>query len=80
MGANDCRVRMGSKTKIYHVNMLKKYIAREPAVDVVHTSNRDDATISVAGVIYQDTEPELEEVPDLEGYNPEKRGPRHQIR
>ena len=49
--------------------MLKKYIVREPEVDVVHTSNKDDATIAVAGVIYQDTDPELGEVPDLEGYH-----------
>ena len=56
---------MLSKTKTYHVNMLKKYIAREPKVDVVHTSNKDDVTIAVAGVIYQ----ELREVPDLEGYH-----------
>ena len=69
VGANDYRVKMGSKTKTYHVNMLKKYIAREPEVDVVHTSNKDDATIEVAGVIYQDTEPELGEVLDLEGYH-----------
>ena len=48
--------------------MLKKYIVREPKVDMVHTSNKDDATIAVAGVIYQDTGPELGEVPDLEGY------------
>ena len=51
------------------MNMLKKYIAREPKVDVVHTSNKDDATIAVAGVIYQDSDPELGEVPDLEGYH-----------
>ena len=49
--------------------MLKKYIVREPKVDMVHTSNKDDATIAVAGVIYQDTGPELGEVPDLEGYD-----------
>ena len=49
--------------------MLKKYIAREPEVDVVHTSNKDDATIAVARVIYQDTEPELGEVPDLMEYH-----------
>ena len=49
--------------------MLKKYIAREPEVDVVHISNKDDATIAVARVIYQDTDPELGEVPDLEGYH-----------
>ena len=40
------------------------YIPREPEVDVVHTSNKDDATIAVARVIYQDTKPELGEVTD----------------
>ena len=49
--------------------VLKKYIAETPEVDVVHTSNKDDATIAVAGVIYQDTDPELWEVPELEGYH-----------
>ena len=49
--------------------MLKKYIAREPELDVVHTSSKDDATIAIARVIYQDTDPQLREVPDLEGYN-----------
>ena len=63
VGANDYGVKMGSKTKTYQVNMLKKYIAREPEVDVVHASNKDDATTAVAGVIYQDTDPELSEVP-----------------
>ena len=50
------------------MNMLK-YIAREPEVDVIHTSNKDDAAITVARMIYQDTDPELGEVPDLEGYH-----------
>ena len=68
VGANDYRIKMGSKTKTYQVNMLKKYIARKPQVDVVHTSNKDDVTIAVTRVIYQDTDPELGEVPDLEGY------------
>ena len=49
--------------------MLKKYIARKPEVDVIHTSNKDDATIAVPGVICKDTDPELGEVPDLEGYH-----------
>ena len=49
--------------------MLKKYIAREPEIDMLHTSNKDDATIAVARVIHQDTDPELREVPDLEGYH-----------
>ena len=34
VGANDCRVKMVPKTKTYHVNMLKKFIDREPEVDV----------------------------------------------
>ena len=58
---------MRSKTKTYHVNMLKKYIAKEREVDVVLTSNKDDATLAVAGVIYQDTDPEMGKVLDLEG-------------
>ena len=58
VGANDYRIKMGSKTKMYHLNMLKKFIAREPEVDVVHTSNKDDVTIAVAGVVYQDTDTE----------------------
>ena len=48
VGANDYRTKMGSKTKTYQLNMLKKYIAREPEVDVVHTSNKDDVTIAVS--------------------------------
>ena len=59
VGANDYRIKMGSKTKTYHLNMLKKYVARTHEVDVVHTSNKDDATIAVARVIYQDIDPEM---------------------
>ena len=51
VGANDYRVKIGSKTKRYKVKMLKNYFAREPEVNMVHTSNKDDATIAVAGVI-----------------------------
>ena len=40
VGANDYRIKMVSKTKMYHVNMLKKYIIRELEVDVVHTRNK----------------------------------------
>ena len=58
---------------MYHLNMLKKYIAREPEVEVVHTSNKDNVTIAAAGVIHQDTDPELGEVPDLEGYHQKER-------
>ena len=68
VGANDYRVKMGSKTKTYHVNMLKKYISREPEGNVVPVDNTDGATVAVAGVILQDVDPELGEVPDLEGY------------
>ena len=68
VGANDYRVKMGSKTKTYHVNMLKKYISREPEGNVVTVDDTDGATVAVAGVIHQDVDPELGEVPDLEGY------------
>ena len=67
VGANDYRVKMGSKMKTYHVNMLKKYISREPEGNVVPVDDTDGATIAVAGVIHQDVDPELGEVPDLEG-------------
>ena len=33
---------------------------------MVHTSNSDHVTIAEARVIYQDSDPELGEVPDLE--------------
>ena len=59
VGANNYRIKMGSKTKMYHVNMLKKFIARKPEVGVVHISNNDDVTIVGGGVIYQNTDPEL---------------------
>ena len=62
VGANDYRIKMGSKTKTYHVNMWNKYIAREPEVDVVLMSNKDDATLAAAGVIYHDTDPELGDI------------------
>ena len=68
VGANDYRVKMGSKTKTYHVNMLKKYISREPEGNVVPVDDTDGATVAVAGVIHQDVDPELGEVPDFEGY------------
>ena len=62
MEANNCRVKMRSKTKMYHVNVLKKYIAREPEVDVVHTGNKDDTTIAV---VHEDTDLELGKVPQV---------------
>ena len=76
-GRND-RVNMGSKTKMYHMNVLKKYIAREPEVDVLHTSTK-----AVAGVIYQDTGPELGGgggSTRIRGLSSERRGSRCQIR
>ena len=36
--------------------MLKKYIAREPEVDVVLKSNKHDAIVAVARVIHQYTD------------------------
>ena len=71
VGANDYRVKIGSKTKTYHVNMLKKYISREPEGNVVPVDDTDGATVAVAGVIHQDVDPELGEVPDLEVPGPE---------
>ena len=50
----------------YHVNLLKNFISREP--DVVPPESRDGPTIAVAGLIYQDFDPKLGEVADLEGY------------
>ena len=51
------------------------YIAREPEVDMVHTSNKDDVTTAVPRVIYQDTDPELGEV-----LSSERNGLKFQIR
>ena len=39
---------------------------------MVHTSNKDDAIIAVAGVIHQDTDPKMRKVPDREGYHHKK--------
>ena len=68
VGDNNYRVMTESKAKTYHLNMLKKNIAREPEVDVVPAIIKDDATVAVANVIHQDTDPELGEVLDLDGY------------
>ena len=57
---------MGSKTKTYHVNMLKKYISREPEGNVVPVDDTDGATVAVAGVIHQDVKPKMGEVPGPE--------------
>ena len=59
---------MGSKMKTNHVNMLKKYISREPEGNVVPVDSTNGATVAVAGVIHQDVNPELGEMPDLERY------------
>ena len=58
------RVKLRYKTKTYHMNMLKKYIAREPEEDVIHTSFKGGATTGVACAIDQDTNPELGELSD----------------
>ena len=57
---------MGSKTKTYHINMLKKYISRELEGNEVPVDDTDGAT---DGVIHQDVDPDLGELPDLEGYH-----------
>ena len=70
VGANDCRVKMGSKTKTYQVNTLKKYISKEPVAEgnVVPVDSADGATVAVASVTHQDVDPELGEVLDMGGY------------
>ena len=80
VGADDYRVKTGSKSKTYHVNILKKYINKEPEVDMVHTSNMNDATCTLA--VARDFPrywPRAGEVPDLEGYHQKEGGLRHQI-
>ena len=44
VGANDYKVKMGSKTKTYHVNILKKYISREPEGNVVPVDATDSCS------------------------------------
>ena len=66
VGANDYRVKMGSKTKTYHINMLKKYISREPEENVVPVDDTDGATVAVAGVIHQGVNQKMGEVPGPE--------------
>ena len=51
----------------YHVNMLKKYISREPEGNVVPVDAWDGATVAVAGVIHQDVNSKMGEVPGSEG-------------
>ena len=67
VGANDYRVKMGSKTKTYHVNMLKKYISREPEGNVVPVDDTHGATVTVAGVVHKDVDPEPRKAPNPEG-------------
>ena len=50
-------------------------------VNMVPSTNEDGSTVEVAGVIHQDTDPEMGKVPDLEGYHQrERRGLRRQAR
>ena len=74
--------RLQSKDGVQNKDLSREYVeevfSREHEVDVVHTSNKDDATVAVARVIDQDTDPELGEVPDL--VSSERRGSRCQIR
>ena len=48
-----------------HEYVEEVYFAREPEVDAVLTSIKDDAIVAVAGMIHQNTDPEPEELPDL---------------
>ena len=34
-------------------------------MDVVNIGNKDDATIAVAGMLHQDTDPDLKDIPDF---------------
>ena len=55
-GSQQLQNKDGGQDKDVPCEYVKKYIDRKPGVDVVHTSNKDDVTIAVAGVIYQDTD------------------------
>ena len=47
--------------------MLKKYISREPEGNVVPVDDTYSATVAVAGVIHEDLNPKMGEVPGPEG-------------
>ena len=47
---------------------------------MVPVDDTDGATIAVAGVIHQDVDPELGEVPDLEGYRQREGDPLEDVR
>ena len=59
---------MGSKTKTCHVNMLKKYISREPEGNVVTTVDYRDRYRSCSRCDTPGRRLIAGEVPDLEGY------------
>ena len=58
---------MGFKTKTHHINMLKKYISRDPDTEgnVVPIASTDGTTVAVAGIIHKDVDPELGDVPEV---------------
>ena len=58
---------MGSKTTTYHVNMLKKYISREPEGNTVPVDDTDGTIVAVASVIHRYVNPKIGEVPVPEG-------------
>jgi hypothetical protein len=64
VGINDYKVRIGTKQKTFHVNMLKKYVERD---EVPEDGSQDgtDVTVATAGVIPQEEDPELGELPEL---------------
>ena len=59
---------------------MKKYVSREPEGNVVPVDATDGATVAIAGVIHHDVDPELGEVPDLEGVHDVKLGERWEVR
>ena len=76
---------MRSKMKTYHVNMLKKYISREPEgkKNVVPVDATGGATVAIAGVVHQDVDLELRKALDPEGdqrEDPKRRDPGCQAR
>ena len=71
-GSQQLQNKDGVQEKDIPHEYVEKYIARELEVDVVHKSNKDDATITVARMIYKDTDQELGEVPDLESCHQEE--------
>ena len=72
VGASDYRVKIGVPRQRCTTWIWWEYIVRESEVDMLPTSLKDGATLAVARMVHQDTEPEFGEVPDLRGLLPER--------